>query len=69
MLEPPHGNTAQTIKQFIADPKLKSTGNWGQILKNAFIELGGSPGEHRADLVLNITHQMHDALRLRYLES
>ena len=35
----------------------------------AFIELGGSPGEHRPDLVLKIAHQMHDALRLRYLES
>ncbi|MEZ4669044.1 MAG: hypothetical protein R3E39_14150 [Anaerolineae bacterium] len=68
MLEPPHGHSAQTIKQFIADPKLKSTGNWGKILKNAFLELGGSPGEHRPDLVLNIVHQMHDALRVRYLE-
>ncbi len=69
MLEPPHGHTAQTVKQFIADPKLRSTGNWGQILKNAFIELGGSPGEHRPDLVLKIVHQMHDALRMRYIES
>lgn len=69
MLEPPHGHHAQTIEQFIANPKLKSTGNWGQILKNAFIELGGSPGEHRPDIVLKIVHQMHEALRLRYLES
>jgi hypothetical protein len=69
MLEPPHGHTAQTIKQFIADPKLKSTGNWGQVLKNAFIELGGSPGEHRPDLVLNIVHQMHEALCERYLQN
>lgn len=69
MLEPPHGHTAQTIKQFIADPKLRSIGNWGRILRNTFIELGGSPGDHRPDLVMKIVHQLHEALCARYLEN
>lgn len=69
MLEPPHGHKAQTIRQFIAHPKLKSTGNWGQILRDRFVELGGSPGEHRPEIVLKIVHEMHEALKQRYLES
>ncbi len=69
MLNPPSGHCAQTIEEFISSPKLKSTGNWGQILRNTFIEMGGSPGEHRPDLVLQIVHKIHDALRARYLET
>jgi hypothetical protein len=69
MLNPPSGHQAQTIKEFISNPKLKSTGNWGRILRNTFIEMGGSPGEHRPDLVLKIVHEIHDALRTRYLEN
>lgn len=68
MLEPPSGVAAQTIEQFVSDPKLKSTGNWGRILRNAFIEAGGSPGEHNPDAVLKVVHQIHDALKKRYLE-
>ncbi len=69
MLNPPSGHQAQTIKEFISSYKLKSTGNWGQILRNRFIELGGSPGDHRPDLVLKIVHEIHDALRTRYLQN
>ena len=69
MLAPPSGYSAQTIAQFISDPKLKSTGNWGMILRNAFIEAGGTPGEHRPDIVLQIVNQMHDALCARYLQN
>jgi hypothetical protein len=68
MLNPPSGHQAQTIKDFISSPKLKSTGNWGLILRNTFIEMGGSPGDHRPDLVLKIVHEIHDALRKRYLQ-
>jgi hypothetical protein len=67
MIEPPSGYAAQTIKQFISDPKLRSTGNWGMILRNAFIEAGGTPGEHRPDIVLQIVNEMHEALCARYL--
>lgn len=69
MLAPPSGYSAQTIAQFISDPKLRSTGNWGMILRNAFIEAGGTPGEHRPDIVLEIVNQMHDALCARYLQN
>jgi len=68
MLAPPSGHTAQTIKEFISHPKLKSTGNWGRILRNTFVEMGGSPGEHRPELVMQIVREIHDALRLRYLQ-
>lgn len=69
MLAPPSGHTAQTIGEFISHPKLKSTGNWGLILRNRFIELGGAPGDHRPDLVMQIVREIHAALRARYLES
>jgi hypothetical protein len=66
MLEPPSGQQAQTIEQYICDPKLKSTGNWGRILRNAFIEAGGTPGAHQPDAVLRVVNQIHQALRTRY---
>lgn len=69
MLAPPSGHSAQTIAQFVSDPKLRSTGNWGMILRNAFIEAGGTPGEHRPEIVLKIVNQIHDALCARYLEN
>ncbi len=67
MLAPPSGLTAQTIEQFVADPKLKSTGNWGHILRNAFIEEGGVPGTHNPDAVLRVSNRVHNALCERYL--
>jgi hypothetical protein len=69
MLTPPSGHAAQTINQFVADSKLKSTGNWGRILKNAFIEAGGVPGKHQPDIVLKIVNQIHEAMRLRYVQN
>jgi hypothetical protein len=69
MLNPPSGRTAQTIHQFVADQKLRSTGNWGRILRNAFIEAGGAPGDHRPEYVMQIVNQIHGALRARYLEN
>lgn len=67
MLEPPSGHEAQTIDQYIHDPKLRSTGNWGVILRNAFIEAGGVPGAHHPDAVLNVVRQINSALHTRYL--
>ena len=69
MLAPLSGQSAQTIPQYVSDPKLKSTGNWGRILRNAFIEAGGSPGQHNPDAVLKVVNQIHDALKARYLEN
>jgi hypothetical protein len=67
MLEPPSGHVAQTISQFVSDPKLRSTGNWGRILRDAFIDAGGSPGEHNPDAVLKVVNDIHDAMKARYL--
>lgn len=67
MLAPPSGRVAETVEQFIADPKLRSTGNWGLILRNAFIEEGGTVGEHNPEAVLRVVRRIHEALRTRYL--
>jgi hypothetical protein len=69
MLNPPSGRAAQTIYQFVADQKLKSTGNWGRILRDSFIEAGGAPGDYRPDIVMRIINQLHAALRTRYLQN
>jgi hypothetical protein len=69
MLEPPSGHAAQSIHEYILDPKLRSTGNWGRILRNAFIEAGGSPGEHNPELVLRVVNEVHQAMRTRFLEN
>lgn len=68
MLVPPSGQQAQTVEQYINDPKLRSTGNWGRILRNSFIEEGGSPGTPNPDAVLRVVTRMHTALRARYLK-
>ena len=67
MLAPPSGKVAQTIEQFVGDPKLRSTGNWGQILRDAFVEAGGTPGEHHPDAVLSVVNQLHRAIKDRYM--
>jgi hypothetical protein len=69
MLSPLSGHEAQTINQFINDPKLRSTGNWGRILRNAFIEVGGVPGQHQPDIVLKVVNEVHDAMTARYLQN
>lgn len=69
MLVPPSGQQAQTVEQYINDPKLRSTGNWGRILRNAFIEEGGSPGTSNPEAVLRVITRMHGALRARYLQA
>lgn len=68
MLVPPSGQQAQTVEQYICDTKLRSTGNWGRILRNAFIEEGGTPGTSNPDAVLRVVNRMHAALRTRYLQ-
>ena len=68
MLVPPSGQKAQTVEQYISDPKLRSTGNWGRILRNAFIEEGGTPGTQNAEAVRRVVNRMHAALRARYLQ-
>ncbi len=67
MLEPLSGQHAQTIEQYVSDPKLRSTGNWGMILRNAFLEAGGVLGKHEPEIVLQIVKRTHEAMRVRYL--
>jgi hypothetical protein len=66
MLNPPSGRVASTPEEYIADPARRSTGNWGRILRDAFIEEGGTPGEHNPDAVLNVVNRVHEALIRRY---
>lgn len=67
MIAPLSGNSAQTIEQFVSDPKLRSTGNWGKILRDAFVEAGGTPGSHNPDAVLEVVNSIHEAMKTRYL--
>ncbi len=69
MLEPLSGHAAQTVHQYICDPKVRSTGNWGKILRNAFVEAGGVPGDHCPDAVLAVVRQINSALQKRYADS
>ncbi len=69
MLEPLSGHSAQTIQQYINSPKLRSTGNWGKILRDAYVEAGGVPGGHCPDAVLSVVRQVHEAMDQRYLQS
>lgn len=68
MLNPPSGQHAETIEQYINVSKLRSTGNWGRILRNAFVEEGGVPGTHNPDAVLRVTNRVHAAMRTRYVQ-
>lgn len=66
MLAPPSGRVAQTPEEYIVDPTRSSTGNWGRILRDAFIAEGGTPGEHNPDAVLRVSNRVHEALLQRY---
>ncbi len=66
MLNPPSGRVAETPEHYIYDGARRSTGNWGLILRNAFIEEGGSLGEHNPDAVLRVSNRVHRALQKRY---
>ena len=67
MLEPPSGKEARTIGEYINDPKLRSTGNWGRILRDAFIEAGGTPGQHCPEIVMDVVTQMNQAVVARWI--
>lgn len=67
MLEPPSGRVAETPEQYIADSTTRSTGNWGKILRDAFVQEGGTPGSHNPDAVLRVSNRVHEALRKRYM--
>lgn len=66
MIDPPSGRVATTPEEYIADPIRRSTGNWGNILRDAFIEEGGTVGEHNPEAVLRVVNRVHEALLQRY---
>jgi hypothetical protein len=66
MLVPPSGRVAETPEEYIADPTRRSTGNWGKILRDAFIAEGGTLGEHNPEAVLKVANRVHEALVKRY---
>lgn len=69
ILEPLSGQVAQTIDEYIVDPKLRSTGNWGLILRNEFLEAGGVLGKHEPEIVLKLVNRVHEAMHARYSQS
>lgn len=66
MIAPPSGRVASTPEEYIADPTRRSTGNWGNILRDAFLEEGGKLGEYNPAAVLRVTNRVHEALLERY---
>jgi hypothetical protein len=56
MLAPPSGQEAKTVEQYITDPKLRSTGNWGRILRNAFVRRGAR--RTQPDAVLRVVNRI-----------
>ena len=66
MLNPPSGRVAETPEHYINDSARRSTGNWGRILREAFIEEGGVIGAHCPDAVLRVANRVHRALEQRY---
>ena len=66
MLNPPSGRVAETPEQYISDSARRSTGNWGRILRQAFLDEGGVPGAHCPDAVLRVANRVHRALEQRY---
>ena len=66
MLNPPSGRVATTPEHYINDSARRSTGNWGMILRQAFLEEGGVPGAHCPDAVLRVANRVHRALEQRY---
>src|SRR5260221_2347983 len=64
-LAAPNG-TAMTIDDYINHPTRRGTGNWGLILRNAFVGAGGTVGVKDSDTVHKVVEQLHNALVKRY---
>jgi len=57
---------ATTIDDYINHPTRRGTGNWGHILRNAFIEAGGTPGTKAPQTVQRVVDELHRAMVKRY---
>ncbi len=61
----PNG-AATTIEDFINHPTRRGTGNWGLILRNAYVEAGGTIGAKNPPAVHKVVAKLHHALVKRY---
>ncbi len=61
----PNGGAA-TIDDFINHPTRRGTGNWGRILRDAYVEAGGVLGKKDNVAVGKVVQQLHQALQHRY---
>ena len=61
----PNG-AAVTIDDFINHPTRRGTGNWGEILRNAYIEAGGTVGAKDPQSVHKVVERLHRAMVKRY---
>ncbi len=57
---------ATTIDDYVNHPTRRGTGNWGHILRNAFIEAGGTPGTKAPQIVQRVVDELHSAMVKRY---
>jgi len=62
----PNG-AATTIDDFINHSTRRGTGNWGLILRNAYVEAGGTIGDKNPEAVQKVVARLHDALVKRYM--
>jgi hypothetical protein len=62
----PNG-AATTIDDYINHPTRRGTGNWGKILRNAYLEVGGTLGAKDPESVHKVVGELHNALVKRYV--
>jgi hypothetical protein len=62
----PNG-AAETIDDYINHQTRRGTGNWGRILRNAYLAVGGTPGTKDPDGVYRVMVQLNEALMVRYV--
>ncbi|MCE7946589.1 MAG: hypothetical protein DYG88_04075 [Chloroflexi bacterium CFX4] len=61
----PNGG-ATTIDDFINHPTRRATGNWGRLLRDAYLDAGGTLGAKNPEAVVAVVRQLHQALLRRY---
>jgi hypothetical protein len=64
----PNGE-ATTIDDYVNHPTRRGTGNWGRILRNAYVEAGGTVGAKNPDSVQKVVIELHQALVKRFVSA
>ncbi len=57
---------AHTIAEFLSEGPRAGKGNWGQLLRQSYVEAGGVVGKKCPDAVTAVVRQVHQALVERY---